>query len=51
MSHALSKRRVPVGSNCAEQVAGSVTTTTGLARCASTRAGLTADAIICDPGK
>ena len=51
MSQALSKRRVPVGSNCAEQVAGSVTTTTGLARCASTSAGLAACAIQCEPGK
>ena len=51
MSQALSKRRVPVGSNWAEQVAGSVTTTTGLARCASTSAGLTDEAMRCEPGK
>ena len=51
MSQAVSKRPVPAGSNWTVQVAGSVSTTTGVARCASASAGLAAEAISWKPGK
>ena len=51
MSQALTNLAVPTGSNWAEQVAGSVSTTTGVRCCASTSAGLAASAIQCDAGK
>ena len=51
MSQALANLAVPTGSNCTEQSPGSVSTKTGVLRCASASAGLAASAIQCEAGK